>query len=360
MKLDRFFQNSVFAGFVKTDHESDFYSVYGKLFTKLDKEEEDEEEVGVHHDDAVNFGDENSSKEEVYAFYKDWIGFCSIKKFAFVDVYDPREAPNRRIKRLIENDNNRVRNRERLKFNDKMNDLILHVRGKDPRWKAFQAEEAAIRNARKREQEEERKIKHEEDTEKLRAYREDLAEFYKKEEEEALLRGDIEEVFEEEFRCGMCKKSFKKEGQFDNHMRSKQHKKMEVQVKALREELELDEETEEQNASAQAEILKNVKAAEEAKLLAAATLNEDGEVDSDEEAIQSRKKMNKATKGVPVQVAELDENDLVDIDEWTHKKKTNNKKKKTEKNVAEKRVEEKHKKVESTIKNAREKIFDKK
>ena len=39
----------------------------------------------------------------------------------------------------------------------------------------------------------------------------------------------------------------------------------------------------------------------------AATLNEDGEVDSDPEAIQTRRKMGKATKGVKTQVEELGE-----------------------------------------------------
>ena len=138
-KLDKFFESNCFAGFVKTEHGSDFYSVFGELFAKLDKEEEDEEEVGTQHHTAEPFGDENSTKEEVYAFYKDWEGFTSIKKFAYVDEYDPRDAPNRRIKRLIENDNNRARNRERNKFNDKVRDLLEHVKGKDPRWKKYQA-----------------------------------------------------------------------------------------------------------------------------------------------------------------------------------------------------------------------------
>lgn len=64
------------------------------------------------------------------------------------------------------------------------------------------------------------------------------------------MRGDVEEVFEEEFRCGICKKSFKKEGQFKNHIQSKQHKRKEAEVQALREELQLDEETENMNAAA--------------------------------------------------------------------------------------------------------------
>ena len=56
----------------------DFYSVYGELFAKLDREEEDEEEMGTVHEPAAPFGDENSSKEEVYGFYRDWERFSSI------------------------------------------------------------------------------------------------------------------------------------------------------------------------------------------------------------------------------------------------------------------------------------------
>ena len=65
---------------------------------------------------------------------------------------------------------------------------------------------------------EEKRIKREAEAEELKQYREELAEFYRKEEEEAIMRGDVEEVFEDEFRCKMCKKTFKKEGQFENHI----------------------------------------------------------------------------------------------------------------------------------------------
>lgn len=170
-KLDRYFQSNVYAGFIKAEHGVDFFSIFGELFAKLDKEEEMEEEVGTVHEDAVEFGDENSTKEEVYAFYRDWEGFNSIKKFTYVDVYDPREAPNRRIKRLIDVDNNKARNKERTKFNDKMRDLLAHIKTKDPRWIRFQAEERRIKEERRREQEEEKRIKNEKETERLRQYR---------------------------------------------------------------------------------------------------------------------------------------------------------------------------------------------
>jgi DnaJ family protein A protein 5 len=64
-----------------------------------------EEQVGVTHEPAPRFGDARASKEQVYAFYKYWEGFSTIKQFAYVDEYDARQAPNRRIKRLIEADN---------------------------------------------------------------------------------------------------------------------------------------------------------------------------------------------------------------------------------------------------------------
>lgn len=39
-------KSNIFAGFAKSEHGSDFYSVYAKLFKTLDDEEELEEEIG--------------------------------------------------------------------------------------------------------------------------------------------------------------------------------------------------------------------------------------------------------------------------------------------------------------------------
>jgi DnaJ family protein A protein 5 len=97
----------------------------------MDEEEEQEEEVGTKHKDAPMFGDAMATKEEVFAFYKYWESFTTIKQFAYVDPYDPRQAPNRRIKRLIENDNKKERQKERGRFNEKLHELVLHVKAKD-------------------------------------------------------------------------------------------------------------------------------------------------------------------------------------------------------------------------------------
>ena len=79
-KLEKYFKTNIFAGFEKNDmHKTDFYSVYGDLFTKLDKEEELEGEPGSKYEPMPEFGDEHSTKEEVYNFYKEWSCFSTDK-----------------------------------------------------------------------------------------------------------------------------------------------------------------------------------------------------------------------------------------------------------------------------------------
>ena len=57
-----------------------------------------------------------------------------------------------------------------------------------------------------------KKEKQEAEAERLRKYREEMKEYYRKEEEKAKARGEIEEVYVEEFDCSICKKTFKSEG----------------------------------------------------------------------------------------------------------------------------------------------------
>ena len=57
--------------------------------------------------------------------------------------------------------------------------------------------------------------------------------------------------------------------------------------------------------------------------------DEEGKIDSDPEAVEERKKTNKVVKDA---VEELNDEDLADMDEWTHKAGKKNKNKKNEKN----------------------------
>jgi DnaJ family protein A protein 5 len=74
--------------------------------------------VGKEHFPSPSFGDEDSTFEEVAAFYEHWRYFTTLKQFSYADVYDSRDAPNRRVKRIIEEENRRERQKEKNNFND--------------------------------------------------------------------------------------------------------------------------------------------------------------------------------------------------------------------------------------------------
>lgn len=78
----------------------------------------------------------------------------------------------------------------------------------------FLMQEHAAKEAKRRELEEAKELKKQFEAERLRKYREELAEQNRLAEEEA----EVEEVFVDEFECRPCKKTFKKEGQLQNHI----------------------------------------------------------------------------------------------------------------------------------------------
>lgn len=122
-KLKPFFKDSCHNGF-NPGTDDNFFIVYHNLFIQLDKEEEMEEEAGTKHYAAPYFGNLNSSMDEVFAFYDHWKFFTTSKQFTYADLYNPKEAPNRRIKRIIEDENKKERKKERMAFNELVRDLV--------------------------------------------------------------------------------------------------------------------------------------------------------------------------------------------------------------------------------------------
>ena len=72
----------------------------------------------------------------------------------------------------------------------------------------FLLQEHAQKMAKQREMEEAREQKKSFEAERLKKYREELAEQNRQAEEDA----EVEEVFVDEYECRPCKKTFKKEG----------------------------------------------------------------------------------------------------------------------------------------------------
>ena len=90
-------------------------------------------------------------------------------------MYNPAEAPNRRVKRLIEVENKKERQKERVKFNELVRQLIERLGEKDPRYKKFLLIRQQEKEAKKARIEAERASKKEVEAIRLREYREDLA-----------------------------------------------------------------------------------------------------------------------------------------------------------------------------------------
>lgn len=172
--LKPFFKDSCHGGMFPTA-ENNFYTVYDELFRKLDKEEELEEEVGKHHYEAPAFGLHYACAEDVFAFYDNWKCFSTCKSMAYADLYNPNEAPNRRVKRIIETENKKERQREQKRFNEMVRELIEKLMEKDPRYKKFVLQREQEKAEKKRKIEEAKAAQRAEKEEELRLYREERA-----------------------------------------------------------------------------------------------------------------------------------------------------------------------------------------
>jgi len=95
---------------------------------------------------------------------------------AYADIYDPKEAPNRRVKRIIETENKKERQKERVAFNDSVRKLVEEIKEKDFRYKKFILKVQAEKDAKKQKLEDEKNIKRQEAAEKMRIYKQELAE----------------------------------------------------------------------------------------------------------------------------------------------------------------------------------------
>jgi DnaJ family protein A protein 5 len=127
--LTEFMTSSCFSGYGNDD--DGFYTVYRKVFDEIVKEEflyEDEDEPT-----APSFGSKDSNYEDVHAFYSYWSAFATKKTFDHLMKYDILEAPNRRILRLMEKDNMKLREQAKKERNESVRNLVTFVRKKDKR-----------------------------------------------------------------------------------------------------------------------------------------------------------------------------------------------------------------------------------
>jgi DnaJ family protein A protein 5 len=210
-----------------SDSPSGFYGFVRETFEQLAKEEEyaaDYEDINIPN--YPTFGHKDDTHDDVVKdFYATWNGFASVKSYAWMDVFRPSDAPDRRTRRIMEKENQKLRDDGRREFNEAVRTLVAFVRKRDPRYTPNT-------------QSADDKAKAQRDATKAQAARARAAQIAKLEKEAQALpswatarhASDVEEESEEEveedvYECVACNKTFKSERQYDAHERSKKHQK---------------------------------------------------------------------------------------------------------------------------------------
>ena len=210
-----------------SDSPTGFYGVLRERFANLATEEEmacqwDSQEPV----DYPSFGHADDSYESVVRpFYAVWMGFATQKSFSWMDKYRYSDAPDRRVRRMMEKENKRFRDDAIRDFNDAVRSLVAFVRKRDPRFKPNSQSEserqkilrdsAAAQAARMRA------------ANKAKFEAQELPEWARSEEPEEEISDEESESSEEElqYECIVCSKTFKSEKQLDAHEKSKKHVK---------------------------------------------------------------------------------------------------------------------------------------
>nr|GLL22128.1 DNAJ protein JJJ1 homolog [Ipomoea trifida] len=232
--LFSFFSNSVYSGF--SDTGKGFYKVYADVFDKVYHNEVNfAKTLGVNPPkEAPLMGNSNSPYAQVTAFYNYWLGFTTVMDFCWVDQYDAMAGINRKSRRVMEDENKKLRKKARREYNETVRGLAEFVKKRDKRVIDMQVKRSEEME-RKREEEQARK-KELERLKKERAKKYEEPDWTQVEdvEDEAVETWEEDDGKEEgnELYCIACGKKFKSEKQWKNHEQSKKHKE---KVAALRE-----------------------------------------------------------------------------------------------------------------------------
>lgn len=175
----------------------------------------------------------------VRSFYAAWSSFATRKSFSWADIYRYAEAPDRRVRRLMEKENKRLREEAVREFNDAVRSLVAFVKKRDPRYKPSTQSEAdrqrVLRDAAAAQAARSRAA-----NQAKAGMSAPLPQWTRPERPDPSEDGDsMEKEPKEMYECVVCNKSFKSEKQFEVHEKSKKHVKA---AQKMRREMQLDDE----------------------------------------------------------------------------------------------------------------------
>ncbi|KAI8969849.1 DnaJ domain-containing protein [Trametes punicea] len=232
--LTQFFDTGIYDGF--DDGPNSFFTIYRNLFDRLAHDER--QYIDTH---LPSFGYSTwswlpASKAEhdqcARTFYSYWTNFVTNKEFEWADQWNIAEAPDRRVRRLMERDNKKARDEARKEYNETIRSLAMFIRKRDPRYKTHLLRQAqgqstpqGSRAPSSKQVPTPQAVFVEQEWQKA-AVRDDAADL-----EWAAAEGEDDEEWE----CVACGKSFRSEAAWDSHERSRKHLRA---VEALKRQME--------------------------------------------------------------------------------------------------------------------------
>ena len=208
-----------------TESDTGFYAVLGRTFDTLNREEEAAcEWEGLDPITYPSFGHADDPYDNVVRpFYAAWIGFATQKNFSWKDVYRYSEAPDRRVRRMMEKENKHLREEGIREFNDAVRSLVAFVKKRDPRIK-HNVQSEAERQKVLRDVAIAQAARSRAANQVMQEQQGTMPEWMKSGESYQSEDSDeIEEVAREQFECVVCRKSFKSERQYESHEKSRKH-----------------------------------------------------------------------------------------------------------------------------------------
>ncbi|EGD79218.1 hypothetical protein PTSG_12963 [Salpingoeca rosetta] len=147
-----YFSTTAFTGY--DDSPQGFYTVYRELFQRIVEDEQLIMKLSSDKD-IPSFGDSRSNVQKVVRpFYKHWDAFTTRRHFHSCDKWDLRDAPNRRVRRLMEKENKKLRATAKKEYVATVRQLVRFVKKRDKRYQRYLEE---VREQRERAQQEEQR-----------------------------------------------------------------------------------------------------------------------------------------------------------------------------------------------------------
>ena len=220
------------------DEPNGFFGIVSETFEHLALEEEVAAESSAQDCPYYSvFGSSDDTYDPVVKlFYSSWSGFSTKKSFAWKDKYRLSDAPDRRVRRLMEKENKKCRDDAAREFNEAVRFLVAFVRKRDPRYLPNSQSEV----------ERQKILRDAAAAQAIRsrtANQEKLASFQAPDWMQAGHDGTDKDPFSdlevesdvEILECVACHKTFKSLKQLEAHERSKKHQKA---IRQLRRQLE--------------------------------------------------------------------------------------------------------------------------